>query len=172
MYIPVCSSFLTGEPLSADQDPGRLLLLRVWAARGEGWPRPLLCGDGGGHDRGHLVSLPLSIFKFHGNISLAVGAVINNIYKNTFWIYIQKVLVLPLFFISHLSPVNNHKAKLTSDIWSHCFAHGLRLQFKARGWHIDCGCEGLKCLLVTQCFFEISIQVSKLSQLICFTLLS
>lgn len=47
----------TGKPLSADQDPGRLLLLCVRAARGQGRPRPLLRGDGAGHDRGHLVSV-------------------------------------------------------------------------------------------------------------------
>lgn len=52
---------LTGEPLSADQDPGRLLLLRVRAAGGEGRPRPLLRGDGDGHDRGHLVSCCLNM---------------------------------------------------------------------------------------------------------------
>lgn len=45
----------TGKPLSADQDPGRLLLLCVRAARGQGRPRLLLRGDGAGHDRGHLV---------------------------------------------------------------------------------------------------------------------
>lgn len=54
--VSCSSSSLTGEPLSADQDPGRLLLLCVWAAGGQGRPRPLLCGDGPGHDRGHLVS--------------------------------------------------------------------------------------------------------------------
>lgn len=51
-------SFLTGKPLPADQDPGGLLLLCVRAAGGQGRPRPLLCGDGPGHDRGHLVSRP------------------------------------------------------------------------------------------------------------------
>lgn len=40
----------TGKPLSADQDPGRLLLLRVRAAGGQGRSRPLLRGDGAGHD--------------------------------------------------------------------------------------------------------------------------
>lgn len=45
-----------GEPLPEDQDPRGLLLLRVRAAGGPRRPRPLLCGDGRGHDRGHLVS--------------------------------------------------------------------------------------------------------------------
>lgn len=47
---------LPGEPLPAHQDPGGLLLLRVGAAGGARGPRALLRGDGGRHDRGHLVS--------------------------------------------------------------------------------------------------------------------
>lgn len=45
-----------GEPLPPHQDPGGLLLLRVRAAGGTRGPRALLRGDGGRHDRGHLVS--------------------------------------------------------------------------------------------------------------------
>lgn len=47
---------LLGKSLPEDQDLRGLLLLRVRIARGPDRPRPLLCGDGGGHDRGHLVS--------------------------------------------------------------------------------------------------------------------
>lgn len=45
-----------GKSLPEDQDLRGLLLLCVGAAGGPGRPCPLLCGDGGGHDRGHLVS--------------------------------------------------------------------------------------------------------------------
>jgi hypothetical protein len=46
----------SGKSLSEDQDLRRLLLLCVRAARGPVRPCPLLCGDGGGHDRGYFVS--------------------------------------------------------------------------------------------------------------------
>lgn len=45
-----------GKSLPEDQDLRRLLLLCVRVAGGPGRPCPLLCGDGGGYDRGHLVS--------------------------------------------------------------------------------------------------------------------
>lgn len=59
---------LTGEPLPEDQDPGRLLLLRVRAARGQSRPRPLLRGDGAGHDRGHFVSCTPPTPMFAGGL--------------------------------------------------------------------------------------------------------
>ena len=45
-----------GEPLPPHQDPGRLLLLRVGPHSAQDRPRPLLRGDGPGHDRHHHVS--------------------------------------------------------------------------------------------------------------------
>lgn len=39
-----------------DQDPGRLLLLHLWAAGLQGGPCCLLHHDGPGHGGGHLVS--------------------------------------------------------------------------------------------------------------------
>jgi hypothetical protein len=48
--------FLTlGQPLLADQDPGRLLLLRVWTSGSLHRPRQELRRDGPGHDRRHMV---------------------------------------------------------------------------------------------------------------------
>ena len=40
----------------ADQNPRRLLLLRLWLARVKPTAREELCGDGLRHDRRHLVS--------------------------------------------------------------------------------------------------------------------
>lgn len=42
-----------GQRVHADQDSGRLLLLRVGLARVPAHPRPELCEDGAGHVRGH-----------------------------------------------------------------------------------------------------------------------
>lgn len=42
-----------------DQDPGRLLLLYLWAARLQGGPRCLFHYDGPGHGRGYIVSIVL-----------------------------------------------------------------------------------------------------------------
>lgn len=46
--VSLCVS--VGESLQADKDPGRLLLLCVRTDPTQGGPRPLLCGDGVGHD--------------------------------------------------------------------------------------------------------------------------
>lgn len=47
-----------GQRVHADQDPGRLLLLRVGPARVPAHPRPQLREDGAGHLRGHQVGAP------------------------------------------------------------------------------------------------------------------
>ena len=47
-----------GEPLPAHQDPRGLLLLRVRPDPAQERPRPLLRGDGPGHDRHYHVSAP------------------------------------------------------------------------------------------------------------------
>lgn len=47
---------IAGQPLLEDQDPGRLLLLCVRAARAEVGPCTLRRGDGVGYDRRHSVS--------------------------------------------------------------------------------------------------------------------
>lgn len=56
---PRCSKRMwlavAGAPLSANKDPGRLLLLRVRSARAQTGPRPLLRGDGPQHDQNHQV---------------------------------------------------------------------------------------------------------------------
>ena len=49
-------SSVLGQQLPAHQDPGRLLLLRLGAARAEPRPRQELRRDGTGHDRRDLVS--------------------------------------------------------------------------------------------------------------------
>jgi hypothetical protein len=48
--------FVAGEPLPAYKDPGRLLLLRVWAAGPVQRPRQERRRDGARHDRRHRVS--------------------------------------------------------------------------------------------------------------------
>ena len=42
--------------MHADQNPGGLLLLRVWTARVPAQPCQELCQNGAGHVRGHQVS--------------------------------------------------------------------------------------------------------------------
>lgn len=59
IFNPRCSKRMwlavAGAPLSANKDPGRLLLLRVRSARAQTGPRPLLRGDGPQHDQNHQV---------------------------------------------------------------------------------------------------------------------
>lgn len=64
LYNDWCSSGVSGnrlylsvgESLQEDKDSGGLLLLRVWTDPTQGRPRPLLCGDGTGHDWHDCVS--------------------------------------------------------------------------------------------------------------------
>lgn len=70
---------VAGAPLSANKDPGRLLLLCVGSAGAQAWPRPLLRGDGPEHDQDHqvlpspgVVLLPLSVFVSLLNAPLIV----------------------------------------------------------------------------------------------------
>lgn len=59
IFNPRCSKRMrlavAGAPLSANKDPGRLLLLRVRSAWAQTGPRPLLRGDGPQHDQNHQV---------------------------------------------------------------------------------------------------------------------
>lgn len=55
---------ITGAPLPADKDTGRLLLLRVRGPWATACPRPPLCWVGPGHDQHHSVSLNSLQFFF------------------------------------------------------------------------------------------------------------
>ena len=56
MHRIIYYKIFSGKQMSADKNPGRLLLLRVWVAGAVSGPREERGGDGAGYDRCHCVS--------------------------------------------------------------------------------------------------------------------